>query len=187
MMHRMYKSKDDNKFMLTSNCFIKEIVSGGQTGVDRAALDVASKRNILRGGWCPKGRKAEDGVIPAEYKLKETPTDVYEERTEWNARDSDGTLIIVKDEPMGGTLYTIEMAKKHGKPYYLFELTKEKNLDQVAKWVLDNNIKKINVAGPRASQTEGIYDMAYKVVDNLLTHTLLNQAKFQLKTTRSSL
>jgi predicted Rossmann-fold nucleotide-binding protein len=188
MMHRMYKPvTESKKIMPISDFFVKEIVSGGQTGVDRAAHDAARKSNIPQGGWCPKERKAEDGVIPDQYNLKETPTTVYEERTEWNARDSDGTLIIVKDEPMGGTFYTIEMAKKHNKPFFLFELNKEKNLDKVAEWVLENRIQKLNIAGPRASQTEGIYDMAYKAVDDLLTHKLLNQDQFQLRAGRSRL
>ena len=106
------------------NNFIKEIVSGGQTGVDRAALDIAIKFKILHSGWCPFGRKAEDGVIPAKYNLKETPRPIDEDlidplaiyniRTEFNVRDSDGTLIIVKDSPIGGTLYTLEMSSDAG-------------------------------------------------------------------------
>jgi hypothetical protein len=73
---------------------IERIVSGGQTGADRAALDWAIARHVPHGGWCPKGRKAEDGVIDARYELMETPSDFYEERTLWNVRDSDGTVIL---------------------------------------------------------------------------------------------
>src|ERR1700722_15324313 len=100
-----------------TNNFIKEVVSGGQTGVDRAALDIANEFEISSGGWCPRDRWAEDGAIPKSYlNMQETPSAEPEQRTEWNTRDSDGTLIIVRDPPMGGTLYTIEMAKKHNKP-----------------------------------------------------------------------
>lgn len=167
------------------NNFIKEIVTGGQTGVDRAALDIAIVFKIPHGGWCPYERKAEDGTIPAKYKLKEAPTPtaeesldpdtIYKKRTELNARDSDGTLIIVKDAPMGGTLYTIEMAEKHKKPYLIFNLANNPEITDVVNWIIKNNIRKLNVAGPRASQTVGIYDAAYDVLQQLLKHQLLNQ------------
>lgn len=77
-----------------------KIVSGGQTGVDRAALDVALELGLPCGGWCPKGRKAEDGVIHSRYPLKETPSEEYNERTTWNVRDSDGTLIVSDAPPL---------------------------------------------------------------------------------------
>ena len=182
MLHRMYKPAENKKNLPIPNCFVKEIVSGGQTGVDRAALDLAIELKIPHSGWCPKGRKAEHKeAIPEKYQLKETPTDAYEERTEWNARDSGGTLVIVKDAPMGGTLFTIEMAEKHNRPCYVLELTKESNLDKVAEWILTHRIQKLNVAGPRASQTEGIYGMAYNALNDLLKHDLLT--KHQLKAT----
>ena len=82
---------------------LTRIVSGGQTGVDRAALDVALELSIPCGGWCPKGRKAEDGALPARYPLKETPSEEYAQRTTWNVRDSDGTLILTHGAPTGGT------------------------------------------------------------------------------------
>lgn len=155
---------------------IKEIISGGQTGVDRAALDVAKKLKVPYGGWCPRGRWAEDGVIPACYlNMKETPTEKPEQRTEWNVRDSDGTLIIVKDEPMGGTLYTIEMAVKHRKPFYILNLSNEKNINNVIFWIKDQNVRVLNVAGPRVSQEVGIYNSALYIIQSLLTTNLLNQ------------
>lgn len=171
-MHRMYKpvSKEKDK---TQN-FVTKIVSGGQTGVDRAALDVAIKLGIPHEGWCPKERKAEDGFIPSHYNLKETPSSVYEERTEWNARDSDGTLIIVKDPPMGGTSYTIEMAKKYNKPYFLLELNKKNQIDEAAAWIIDKKIHKLNVAGPRASQTDNIYNLSSDIFYQLLNNQLLS-------------
>lgn len=165
------------------NNFIKEIVSGGQTGVDRAALDVAIEHNIPHGGWCPYGRKAEDGIIPAKYNLKESPTPtpeenidvdaIYKKRTELNARDSDGTLIIIKDAPIGGTLYTIEMAQKHKKPYLVFYISTNSDIREAVDWIIMNNIHKLNVAGPRASQTANIYNFSYVVLQQLLNHLLL--------------
>lgn len=167
--------------------FIKEIVSGGQTGVDRAALDVAMALQINHGGWCPFGRKAEDGIIPYKYHLEEAqaPTfaekndadAIYKKRTELNARDSDGTLIIVKDPPMGGTQYTIEMAAKYHKPYFFFYLfTKQsEQIDELINWILTNDIHKLNVAGPRASQTQDIYNEASKVLKQIFSHPILQQ------------
>src|SRR5438876_1977372 len=89
---------------------VSKIISGGQTGVDRAALDVALELGIPCGGWCPQGRRAEDGVIPARYPLRETPWWGYPQRTEWNVRDSDGTLILAEGEPDRGTVLTRELA-----------------------------------------------------------------------------
>src|SRR6266851_4977853 len=93
-----------------------KIISGGQTGVDRAALDVALELGIPCGGWCPKGRRAEDGRIPKRYPLVETPTPAYPVRTEWNVRDSDGTLVLARGQASGGTALTIEFATDYGKP-----------------------------------------------------------------------
>src|SRR5688572_20972112 len=142
------------------NLFIKKIVSGGQTGVDRVALDIAITLNIPHGGWCPKGRKAEDGVIPERYQLKETNSTDYSERTTWNVRDSDGTLIILKEEPIGGTLLTIEVAQQLKKPYLIFNLAKQQTIDDIVTWIKENNIQILNIAGPRDSQSAGIYQKA---------------------------
>ena len=101
---------------------IDRVISGGQTGVDRAALDVAVELGLIGGGWCPAGRLAEDGTIPEHYPLTETPTPEYEERTEWNVRDSDGTLILTIGEPSGGTAHTIECALAQAKPYFVLDL-----------------------------------------------------------------
>lgn len=169
-----------------SNNFIKEIVSGGQTGVDRAALDAAITFKIPHGGWCPYERKAEDGVISTRYNLKEAPLSViaeqadpdaiYKKRTELNAKDSDGTLVLVKGSPVGGTLYTIEMLEKYKKPYFIFNLSNLSKIDDIVSWIVKNNIHKLNVAGPRASQTAGIYEIAYGVISEVINHQLLNQS-----------
>ena len=99
-----------------------KIISGGQTGVDRAALDVAKALAIPCGGWCPRGRKAEDGIIDARYNLQETPSQNYAQRTEWNVRDADATLIIYQQPLEGGTLLTKEYAEKKGKPCFVADL-----------------------------------------------------------------
>ncbi len=148
---------------------IKKIVSGGQTGVDRAALDSAIAQNIPHGGWCPKGRKAEDGIISSHYQLTETPTVEYEERTKLNVRDSDGTLILVKVPPIGGTLLTIEEAMKINKPLLVFDISKEKNIKIIVDWIKKHDIKILNIAGPRESQTNGIYDCSKNLLLELLT------------------
>ena len=100
---------------------IERIVSGGQTGADRAALDFAISRGIPHSGWCPKGRKAEDGALDARYNLKETPSANYLQRTEWNARDSDGTVIFSLAPVLtGGSLKTQVFTTKHKKPCATF-------------------------------------------------------------------
>ena len=131
------------------------IVSGGQTGVDRAALDTARALGLTLGGWCPRGRPAEDGVIPATYPLKETPTASYAERTEWNVRDSDGTLIVVRDEPTGGTAQTIEFARRLGRPLYLVIVDRPVNREGFRRWLEEKGIRTLNVAGPRESTDAG--------------------------------
>ena len=96
---------------------IHKLVSGGQTGADIAALDVALRYNFPHGGWCPKGRLSLDGQIPAKYLLTETPSSGYPQRTEWNVRDSDGAVVFTfSKQPTGGSLKTINLCKKHGKP-----------------------------------------------------------------------
>ena len=100
--------------MATGKRIVERIVSGGQSGVDRAALDVARELGYPTGGWCPKGRRAEDGPIDDGYPLIETPSDRYVQRTRWNVRDSDGTLILLRGAAEGGTRITIEFAHKKG-------------------------------------------------------------------------
>jgi len=149
---------------------LKKIVSGGQTGVDRAALDAAIRMGISHGGWIPKGRITEEGPLPDRYKLDEMPTDSYPERTEKNVIDSDGTLIISRGAPQGGTDYTRKMALRHGKQMLHIDLSLNPNpLDAaslVTSWVEMHNIGTLNVAGPRASKDPEIYGAALA----LLTH-----------------
>jgi hypothetical protein len=137
-----------------------KIVSGGQTGVDRAALDVALELGIACGGWCPKGRRAEDGVIPSHYPLAETPREEYPQRTEWNVRDSDGTLIILDGEPDRGTRLTIERAARNKNPLLIVNLAEHPDPAAVHAWAAANGIEILNVAGPRASSSPAIYAQA---------------------------
>ena len=94
---------------------IEKIISGGQTGADRAALDFAIKHNIPYGGWISKGRKTEDGTLPEQYLLQEMPTGSYPRRTEKNVLDSDGTLIVSHGLLSGGSALTTSYAEKHKK------------------------------------------------------------------------
>ena len=135
---------------------IECVISGGQTGVDRAALDVALTLGIPCGGWCPKGRRAEDGVLPANYLLQETPSEEYAERTTWNVRDSDGTLILTKGTPTGGTAFTVQIASQIGKPCLIVDLGKGAPPTTVHRWLTRHRIRVLNVAGPRESQSPGI-------------------------------
>jgi len=137
-----------------------KIVSGGQSGVDRAALDVAAELSLPRGGWCPKGRYAEDGPIPDAYPLKETPSADTSQRTEWNVRDAHGTLVLTEGEPSGGTAVTIHFAGRHGKPCLVLDLKHDAAPGAVGPWIAEHGIAVLNVAGPRESKCPGIYRRA---------------------------
>lgn len=139
---------------------LERIISGGQTGVDRAALDVALSLSIPCGGWCPQGRRAEDGTIDLRYPLKETPWSGYPQRTEWNVRDADGTLILTRGQPDGGTALTVELAHRLRKPVSVVDLADPIEMESVWEWVRSHHIATLNVAGPRESSCPGIYTEA---------------------------
>jgi hypothetical protein len=152
---------------------IGKLVSGGQTGVDRAALDVALDLGIPCGGWCPRGRKAEDGTIPAHYPLIEAPSDEYSERTKWNIRDSDGSLILTWGRPTGGTQLTIDECRDTGKPHLVIDLSDEESVTSAVQSARDWISAKImggalNVAGPRASQSPTVYHHARQLLEAAL-------------------
>jgi hypothetical protein len=147
---------------------IAEVVSGGQTGVDRAALDVALERGLPCGGWCPRGRRAEDGPIPDRYPLRETPWDGYPQRTRWNVRDSDGTLVLTRGTPDRGTALTIRLASAMGKPCLVLDLAEDPDPAQAAAWAEANGVRKLNVAGPRESSAPGIQAQAAEFLRRLL-------------------
>ena len=133
-----------------------KVVSGGQTGVDRAALDAARAAGLPCGGWCPRGRLAEDGPIDRVYPLVETPSADYAERTEWNVRDSDGTLVVARGRATGGTALTIALARRHGKPLLVVDLARQPSPQEVSRWIGARAVGVLNVAGPRESQRPGI-------------------------------
>jgi hypothetical protein len=136
------------------------IISGGQTGVDRAALDVAIELGIPCGGWCPKGRKAEDGPLDFRYPLEETNSADYRVRTEKNISFSDGTLILTEISLSGGTALTAQLAQRKGKPCLIVDLGKKADEGKLEWWVNAIGIKVLNVAGPRESKCPGIYERA---------------------------
>ncbi|MBI3292190.1 MAG: putative molybdenum carrier protein [Elusimicrobia bacterium] len=150
---------------------IKKIISGGQTGVDRAALDVAIELGIPHGGFCPRGRKAEDGRIPDRYVLTETDSEDYAVRTERNVDASDGTLILFFGEMSGGTLITNELCQVKRKPVFVVDLMALSPETPWAfrTWFQTNGIRVLNVAGPRASQTPAIYSKAKTLLTHLFT------------------
>ena len=136
---------------------IEKVVSGGQTGVDRAALDTALELEISCGGWCPKGRQAEDGPLDGTYPLQETPSSRYSQRTEWNVRDSDGTLVLYRGLLTGGSALTVELAKHYDRPCLVLDLSKTPAVETVLEWVNQHQIQVLNVAGSRESGSPGIY------------------------------
>src|SRR5262245_61678548 len=132
------------------------IVSGGQTGVDRAALDVALGLELPCGGWCPRGRRAEDGPVDPRYPLRETPSPAYRQRTAWNVRDSDGTLVLHRGVIGGGTAYTVRVARRLGRPCHLVELGERARPADARDRLEGPRIRVLNVAGPRESTHPGI-------------------------------
>ena len=149
---------------------LEQIVSGGQTGVDRAALDVALELGIPCGGWCPKGRRAEDGSISDAYPLRESPTANYAERTALNVKDSDGTLILLRGPLRGGTALTKTFAERYRRPFLIVDL-RDATLQLIHDWLTANSIRVLNVAGPRESSQPGIARQTIAFLRMLLLQT----------------
>lgn len=147
---------------------VQKIISGGQTGVDRAALDVALALGLDVGGWCPKGRRAEDGRIPDRYPLMETSERNYQVRTRRNVEDSDGTLILNLGKLEGGTALTADLARQIGKPYLIVALESGIEPATFRDWLTVHYISVLNVAGPRASKRAEVYVVAYWCLEALL-------------------
>ncbi len=152
---------------------IKKILSNGQTGAARAALDAAIDLGIPYGGWLPKGRITEDGRLPETYKLREMPTAGYPATAEQNVIDSDGTLIISHGKLTGDSAFTRKMAMKHGRPWMHADLNKLPTFQAamiIEDWISKNGIETLNVAGPGASEDPLIYGLVTVILE--LVHNL---------------
>lgn len=135
---------------------VEKILSGGQTGVDRAGLDAGMALGLAVGGWCPRGRRAEDGPIPAHYPLEETASASYRVRTRLNVRDGDATLILCRGPLRGGTKLTAVIARSMGRPLRVADLSRRVQAPAAAAWLRRHGIVRLNIAGPRESQAPGI-------------------------------
>lgn len=150
---------------------LKKIISGGQTGADRAALDIAIKLNILHGGWIAKGRKTEFGPLPLTYNLMEMNTSDYPSRTKQNILDSHGTVIISRGELTGGSKLTLSFSRVAGKPNIHIDLLQTETFEAallLQSFVLENQIQVLNVAGPRASHDPDIYFEVKSLLEAML-------------------
>jgi hypothetical protein len=150
-----------------------QIISGGQTGVDRAALDVALKHGLDCGGWCPAGRLDEFGRIPDRYPITELEQGGFTERTLQNVKDSDGTAIICSEELGGGTEQTVRFCVEQQRPHQLIDASKV-SIEDAARLITDfirkHKIDILNVAGPRQSEWPEGYDYACRVLETFLSH-----------------
>ena len=162
---------------------LTKVISGGQTGVDQAALRAARNCGLEIGGWCPPGRMCEAGVIPAEFPLKETEQDrtsgapdiPRSQRTEWNVRDSDGTLVIrvgeasrsdaaTEEESDPGTKWAVKCAKRFGRPLLVCDVADPNAKQKIQEWLRHNPIKVLSVGGPAESTSPGIGERAYRLL-----------------------
>lgn len=152
--------------------FLEKIISGGQTGADRAALDFAIEFDIPHGGWLPLGRLTEEGKLPETYNLTELPTRSYPVRTEKNVVEGDGTVVFSHGSLEGGSLLTQKMAKSHQKPCLHLDLLGQNDqgsAKDLLAFVHEHQIRILNIAGPRASGDPQIYDAVRRVLR--LLHT----------------
>ena len=167
---------------------LEKIISGGQTGADQAALDAAIKLGIPHGGWIPKGRLTEDGSLPAKYDLTEMPTNSYPERTKKNIRESDGTLILSHGMLTGGSEFTRKMALKYKKPILHIDFNRIIPFDAaviINNWMVDHDIKILNVAGPRASTDPHIYRATMDIIEAVSFLNLSENNPMQTRITRT--
>lgn len=161
-----------------------KVISGGQTGVDQAALQAAIDSDIKHGGWCPPGRVCEIGKISERYHLIETPDErdlsapeiPRSQRTIWNVRDSDGVLVFWDEKGSElqsdkGTKLALETANNLGKPFLIIDISKKVSVTEIANCISLNNIEVLNVAGPSENTSPGIYDRVYEVMQEILTNS----------------
>lgn len=145
-----------------------KVVSGGQTGVDRAALDWACNHRIPHGGWCPQGRRASDGALSLKYQLRETESAGYRQRTKLNVQDSDATLIFNVGELDGGSLQTLQFAERMAKPHLVVQLDQgipDESAAGITEWLIAGRFNTLNVAGPREEKRPGIYALTLSMLD----------------------
>lgn len=152
------------------------VCSGGQTGIDRAALDAAGELGLLTGGWCPKGRKAEDGKVPAKYRMIETTTSQYWERTRLNVIQSDATLVVTKKEcrNSAGTNLTLKYAKQYKKPHKVCKIGTGE-IKETVNWLAEIRPSVLNIAGPRESHSPGIYNEAKEYIKAVLENYIFSR------------
>lgn len=138
---------------------LNKIISGGQTGVDRAGLEAAMELELLHGGWCPRGRKAEDGRIPDKYELEEHTSDRYPPRTAKNICESDATLILSPGgRPTRGTRLTAKIAHERKKPWLAISPNRDEHLEKAVAWIIEIDPETLNIAGPRESRFPGLQE-----------------------------
>lgn len=150
---------------------LKKVVSGGQTGADRAGLDAALWAGLEIGGWCPKGRRAEDGVVPARYPMQETVSGDYIYRTIMNITDSDATIVLCRGVPTGGSKLTVSTCHDLGKPVLVMDPSNSiiLNQDCLVSFLNTLDVKILNVAGSRESKRPGIYNDALALLREVFT------------------
>lgn len=149
---------------------IERVISGGQTGADRGALDAAAELGLPHGGYCPRGRRAEDGRIPARYELEELPSRAYAARTEENVLAADATVVLTRGKPTGGSALTVALARRHGRPILHVDLDREAAPARaIASFLRARGARVVNVAGPRESQCPGITRDARSALARALT------------------
>jgi len=168
----LYEARNTEQITRVSIAKALKIISGGQTGVDRAALDVALKHGIECGGWCPAGRRDEFGRIPDEYPIQELETGGFMERTLQNVKDSDGTVVIYSGNVGGGTEQTVRFCFELKRPHQLIDAAQfapEEGAKFIAEFVRNNHVAILNVAGPRQSEWPKGYHFAYCALESFLT------------------
>lgn len=146
---------------------LQTIISGGQTGAERAALDVAIRFGLTHGGWCPKDRLAEDGPLGGQYHLRQTPSEGGLQSAAWNVRDSDGTAVFsLMSNLTDGSRRTVELAKKQLKPWIHICRREYNPLGRLRRFIDENGIKILNIAGPRESEEPELYRWVWSALEN---------------------
>jgi putative molybdenum carrier protein len=165
--------KEGGKVVQRDESWPFTIVSGGQTGADRGGLDAALELGVPHHGWCPRGRRAEDGIIPAQYQLIECKEEGYSLRTELNVADSHGTIIFTCGPLNGGSYKTWEFAEKQGKPYLWIDLTIPGDYTtNILTFIAQYSIRVLNVAGNRESKSPGIHLRVHDVMLKVLVRLM---------------